>query len=250
MDRERTQETTVDQAEVAHFDTMAATWWDPHGKMRALHMINPVRIGYIRDAACRHFERDRKRLDCLTGLRILDIGCGAGLLSEPLARIGATVVGADPSATNIEMARVHARQSDLAVDYRAATAEDLADAGERFDIVLAMEVVEHVADVPLFVKRCAEMVKSGGLMIAATINRTVKSYLFIIVGAEYILGLLPRGTHHWEKLVTPDELETAMADNGLEVLDERGVTLDFLSGDLRLSDDTDVNYMVAAARPQ
>jgi 2-polyprenyl-6-hydroxyphenyl methylase / 3-demethylubiquinone-9 3-methyltransferase len=252
MNREIAQDigSTVDPAEVAHFDALAATWWDPRGKMRALHMINPVRIGYIRDAACRHFDRDRKRLDCLKGLRILDIGCGAGLLSEPLARIGAKVVGADPSETNIKMAQVHAQQSDLAIDYRPVTAEDLAGAGERFDVVLAMEVVEHVADMPLFVRRCAEMVKPGGLMIAATINRTTKSYLFAIVGAEYILGLLPRGTHHWEKLVTPEELETAMENNGLKVIDERGVTLDVFAGELRLSNDTDVNYMVLAERPR
>lgn len=241
---------TVDDAEVAHFDAMAASWWDPRGEMRALHMINPVRLGYIRDAACRHFHRDPKRLDCLQGLRILDIGCGAGLLSEPLARIGAAVVGADPSESNIKMAVVHASQSQLDIDYRAVTAEALADAGERFDVVLAMEVVEHVADLPLFVKRCAEMVKPGGLMVVATINRTVKSFALAIVGAEYILRLLPRGTHRWDKLVRPDELEAALTSNGLNVIDERGVTLDILAGELQLSDDLDVNYMLLAERPE
>jgi len=240
---------TVDAAEVAHFDAMAANWWDPQGEMRALHMINPVRIGYIRDAACRHFARDPRRLDCLQGLRILDIGCGAGLLSEPLARLGAAMVGADPGETNINMAKVHAAQSGLDIDYRAVTAEALADAGERFDIVLAMEVVEHVADVGLFVQRCAEMVKPGGLMVVATINRTLKSFAFIIVGAEYILRLLPRGTHQWDKLVRPDELEAAVERNGLKVVDERGVALDFLAGELMLSNDMDVNYMVLAERP-
>jgi len=240
---------TVDAAEVAHFDAMAANWWDPQGEMRALHMINPVRIGYVRDAACRHFARDPRRLDCLQGLRILDIGCGAGLLSEPLARLGAAVVGADPGETNIKMAKVHAAQSGLDIDYRAATAEALADAGERFDIVLAMEVVEHVADVGLFVQRCAEMVKPGGLMVVATINRTLKSFAFIIVGAEYILRLLPRGTHQWDKLVRPDELEAAVERNGLKVVDERGVALDFLAGELKLSNDMDVNYMMLAERP-
>ena len=251
MKRESLQEgnSTVDHAEVAHFDAMAETWWDPRGEMRALHMINPVRLAYIRDAACRHFQRDPRELECLQGLRILDIGCGAGLLSEPLARIGATVVGADASETNIEMAKAHASHSGLSIDYRAATAEQLADAGERFDIALAMEVVEHVADLHLFVRRCAEMVKPGGLMCVATINRTVKSFAFAIVGAEYILGLLPRGTHHWDKLVRPDELEAALERNGLKVIDERGVTLNILAGELQLSHDLDVNYMMLAERP-
>jgi 2-polyprenyl-6-hydroxyphenyl methylase / 3-demethylubiquinone-9 3-methyltransferase len=243
------QGSTVDEAEVAHFDALAESWWDPHGDMRALHMINPVRLRYIRDAACRHFGRDCSKLDCLRDLRILDIGCGAGILSEPLARIGAAMVGADASETNIRTAQAHAAQSGLAIDYRASAAEDLADAGERFDIVLAMEVVEHVADMPLFVKRCAEMVKPGGLMVVATINRTLKSFALAIVGAEYILGLLPRGTHHWDKLVRPDELEGALEENGLRVVDERGVILNILTGEMQLARDTDVNYMMVAKRP-
>jgi 2-polyprenyl-6-hydroxyphenyl methylase / 3-demethylubiquinone-9 3-methyltransferase len=239
---------TVDTAEVRHFDAMAESWWSPRGDMRTLHMINPVRLAFIRDAACRHFKRDPKQLDCLKGLRFLDIGCGGGILSEPLARIGAAMVGADPSIPNIEVARRHAAESGVDVDYRPVLAEELADAGERFDVVLAMEVVEHVADVALFVKRCAEMVKPGGLMIAATINRTMKSWAFAIVGAEYILRLLPLGTHHWDKFVTPAELEAAMAQNDLEVIDERGVTFNILSGELRLSTDMDVNYMLVAER--
>ena len=239
---------TVDTAEVRHFDAMADSWWSPRGDMRTLHMINPVRLAFVRDAACRHFRRDPKQLDCLKGLRFLDIGCGGGILSEPLARIGAAMVGADPSVPNIEVARRHAAESGVAVDYRPVLAEELADAGERFDVVLAMEVVEHVADVSLFVKRCAEMVNPGGLMIAATINRTMKSWMFAIVGAEYILRLLPLGTHHWDKFVTPAELEAAMAQHGLEVIDERGVTFNILSGELRLSTDMDVNYMLVAER--
>src|SRR5262245_1928738 len=248
MTREAKQDGTGDTAEIAHFDALAETWWDPRGEMRALHMINPVRLGYIRDAACRHFGRDPKALDCLGDLRILDIGCGAGVLSEPLARLGAAVVGADAADTIIAAARRHAAQSGLAIDYRPVTAEALADAGERFDIVLAMEVVEHVADVPLFVRRCAEMVKAGGLMVVATINRTLKSFAFIIVGAEYVLGLLPRGTHHWDKLVRPDELESALEENGMRIVDERGVILNIFTGQMQLSDDLDVNYMVVAER--
>ena len=251
MNRESKSDTsTVDSAEVAHFDAMAESWWSPRGDMRTLHMINPVRLAYIRDAACRHFQRDPKRLDCLKDLRFLDIGCGGGILSEPLARLGASVVGADPSVPNIEVARRHAAEHGVEVDYRPVLAEELADAGERFDVVLAMEVVEHVADVALFVKRCAEMVKPGGLMITATINRTMKSYAFAIVGAEYILRLLPLGTHHWDKFVTPDELEEAMENNGLRAIDERGVSFNIFSGELRLSTDMDVNYMVVAERPR
>ena len=173
----------------------------------------------IKEAACRRFGRDAKRLDSLAGLRILDIGCGGGILSEPLARLGADVVGADPAAANIEAARLHAAQGDLAIDYRVTTAEALADAGERFDVVLAMEVVEHVADVALFVTRCAEMVKPGGLMIVATLNRTLKSFALAIVGAEYVLGWLPRGTHQWDKFVTPNELEAALERHGLRVVE-------------------------------
>ena len=180
---------TVDDAEVARFSALAAEWWNPRGKMAVLHKFNPVRLGFIKEAACGHFGREQKRLDALAGLRILDIGCGGGILSEPLARLGAEVVGADPSVANIAAARLHAEEAGVPVDYRETTAEALADAGERFDIVLAMEVVEHVADVPLFVKRCAEMVKPGGLMVVATLNRTLKSFALAIVGAEYVLRL-------------------------------------------------------------
>ena len=239
---------TIDEAEVARFSALAATWWDPRGKMAVLHKFNPVRLAYIRDAACRRFERSPKALDSLKGLRILDIGCGGGILCEPLARLGASVVGADPAEKNIAAAKLHAEQGGLAVDYRATSAEALADAGERFDIVLAMEVVEHVADVTLFVKRCAEMVAPGGLMIAATINRTMKSFALAIVGAEYVLRWLPRGTHQWDKFVTPDELEIAMERAGLSTTDERGVIYNLLADRWELSTDTDVNYMVLAER--
>jgi 2-polyprenyl-6-hydroxyphenyl methylase/3-demethylubiquinone-9 3-methyltransferase len=217
--------------------------------MAPLHKLNPIRLGYIRDRGCRHFKRDAKQLDCLSGLRLLDIGCGGGILSEPLARIGAEVVGADPSEANIGVAQGHAEETGVTVDYRVTTAEDLADAGERFDVVLAMEVVEHVADVNLFVRRCAEMVKPGGLMIAATINRTLKSFALAIVGAEYVLRWLPRGTHQWDKFVTPNELEIAMERSGLRVTHERGVIYNPLADRWQLSSDTDVNYMLTAEKP-
>jgi 2-polyprenyl-6-hydroxyphenyl methylase / 3-demethylubiquinone-9 3-methyltransferase len=239
---------TVDQAEVERFSKLAADWWNPRGTMAPLHKFNPVRLAYIRDQAAAHFGREPKRLDCLKGLRILDIGCGGGILSEPLARIGAIVVGADPSAANIAVAKRHADQVGVIIDYRCTTAEALAEAGERFDIVLAMEVVEHVADVKLFVRRCAEMVKPGGLMITATLNRTLKSFALAIVGAEYILRWLPRGTHRWDKFVTPDELEMALEDAGLRRRGETGVIYNLLADKWQLSSDLDVNYLMTAEK--
>jgi 2-polyprenyl-6-hydroxyphenyl methylase/3-demethylubiquinone-9 3-methyltransferase len=243
-----TIQSTVDPEEVARFSALATEWWNPRGKMAPLHKFNPVRIGYVRDQAALRFGRDVKRLDSLKGLRILDIGCGGGLLSEPLARLGAGMVGVDPSETNIEAAKQHAEQSGLPIEYRCTTAEELAEAGEQFDIVLAMEVVEHVADVPLFVQSCAEMVKSGGLMIAATLNRTLKSFALAIVGAEYILRWLPVGSHRWDKFVTPNELEIALEQGGLRVTGSQGVIYNILADRWQLSSDTDVNYMLVAER--
>src|SRR3954462_4713007 len=232
---------TVDPVEVERFSALAAEWWNPRGKMAPLHKFNPVRIGYVRDQAAVRFARDAKRLDSMKGLRILDIGCGGGGFFEPLARLGAVMVGVDPSDTNIAAAKEHAAQSGLTIDYRCATAEELAEAGEEFDIVLAMEVVEHVADVPLFVQSCAAMVKPGGLMIAATLNRTLKSFALAIVGAEYVLRWLQRGTHQWDKFVTPQELETAIETGGLQVIGERGVIYNPFADRWQLSSDMDVN---------
>ena len=239
---------SVDQAEVERFSRHAANWWDARGPMAALHKFNPVRLGYIRDKAAERFGRDPKKLDCLKGLRMLDIGCGGGILSEPLARLGAQMVGADPSRENIAVASAHAQESGVTVDYRATTAEDLAAAGERFDVVLAMEVVEHVTDVDAFVATCASMVKPGGLMIAATLNRTLKSFALAIVGAEYVLRWLPRGTHQWDKFVTPKELEAAIERGGLQVTGERGVIYNPFADRWQLSSDMDVNYMLVAER--
>jgi len=239
---------SIDPDEVDQFARLGAQWWNPRGPMAALHKFNPVRLGYIRDEAVAHFSRDPKKLDCLSGLRILDIGCGGGILSEPLARLGAQVLGADPSEENIAVAAAHARDSGVSVDYRATTAEDLAAEGEQFDIVLAMEVVEHVINVDDFVATCAGMVKPDGLMIAATLNRTMKSFALAIVGAEYILRWLPRGTHQWDKFVTPEELERALVAGGLRVTAERGVIYNLLADRWQLSDDMDVNYMMVAAR--
>lgn len=241
---------TVDQAEVERFSALAAEWWDTGGKMAPLHKFNPVRIGYVRDRAAARFGRDARRLDSMKGLRILDIGCGGGILCEPLARLGAELVGIDPSETNIAAAREHASQGELSIDYRCTTAEELAETGASFNLVLAMEVVEHVADVPLFVKSCAALVEPQGLMIAATINRTLKSFALAIVGAEYILRWLPVGSHRWEKFVTPNELEIAMVQGGLRVLHEQGVIYNILADRWQLSTDTDVNYLVTAEPSQ
>jgi 2-polyprenyl-6-hydroxyphenyl methylase/3-demethylubiquinone-9 3-methyltransferase len=239
---------TVDDAEVGRFARLADQWWDTRGKMAVLHKFNPIRLNTIKQAACRRFGRDEKKLDALAGLRILDIGCGGGVLSEPLARLGASMVGADPATTNIEVAKLHAAQSGLEIDYRATTAEALADAGERFDIVLAMEVVEHVTDVELFVARCGEMVKPGGLMVVATLNRTLKSFALAIVGAEYVLRWLPRGTHQWDKFVTPNELEIALERASLRVIDQQGVIYNPLADRWQIARDMDVNYMLVAER--
>jgi 2-polyprenyl-6-hydroxyphenyl methylase/3-demethylubiquinone-9 3-methyltransferase len=241
---------SVDQAEIERFSRHAADWWNPRGPMAALHKFNPVRLGYIRDQAAAQFNRDPKKLDCLKGLRMLDIGCGGGILSEPLARLSAEMVGADPAEDNINAARAHAEAADVVVDYRATTAEDLAAANERFDVVLAMEVVEHVADVDAFVATCATTVRPGGLMIAATLNRTLKSFALAIVGAEYVLRWLPRGTHQWEKFVTPAELENAIERNALQVTGERGVIYNPFADRWQLSSDMDVNYMLVAQRPK
>lgn len=241
-------ETTVDPREVERFAALAAQWWNPRGTMKVLHKFNPVRLAYLREQLTARFDRDPRAIRPLEGLRLLDIGCGGGLLSEPLARMGAEVVGIDPAERNVSVASLHAEQSGVSVDYRATTAEALADAGERFDAVLAMEVVEHVADVSLFIRRAAEMVKPGGLMCAATLNRTKRSFALAIVGAEYVLGWLPRGTHDWSKFVTPDELEAAMAAGGLEVIEREGVIFNPLADEWRRSGDLSVNYMMLAER--
>lgn len=239
---------TIDQAEVDRFSAMAAEWWDPNGKFRPLHKFNPVRLAYIRDKVTARFGRDPNAALPFDGLRFLDVGCGGGLLCEPMTRLGASVVGVDPAERNIEVAKLHAAQSGLKIDYRATTAEALADEGERFDVVLNMEVVEHVSSVDLFIARTAEMVKPGGLMFVATINRTLKAHALAIIGAEYILRWLPRGTHQFEKLVCPAELEAALTQAGLEIVDRTGVTYSPLTDRWSRSKDMDVNYMLLASR--
>ena len=241
--------TTIDPEEVARFSALAEDWWDPAGPMRPLHRLNPTRLAYIRDRIAGHFGHETNKPEPLKGLGILDIGCGAGLVAEPLARLGAEVTGIDPADANIAAARVHAEESGLVVDYRATTAEALAAADAAFDAVLILEVVEHVADVPLFVASVAKLVRPGGLVVASTINRTLKAFALAIVGAEYVLRWLPRGTHSYDRLVTPSELAAAFGAAGLVATDETGVVYVPLADRWRLSSDTDVNYMMTATRP-
>lgn len=243
-------ESTANPEEIARFAAIAAEWWDPEGKFRPLHALNPARITFIRDRVCALFGRDPKAPRPFDGLHLLDIGCGGGLLSEPMARLGASVTGIDAGERMVEVARLHARQSELPIDYRVATPEKLAQAGQRFDVVLNMEVVEHVADLDLFLKACANLLKPGGAMVVATLNRTAKSYAFAIVGAEYVLRWLPRGTHDWRKFVKPSELAAGLRPHGVALKALKGVSYDPFQGDWRLTDDTAVNYLAFAVKDQ
>ncbi|MCC7254226.1 bifunctional 2-polyprenyl-6-hydroxyphenol methylase/3-demethylubiquinol 3-O-methyltransferase UbiG [Hyphomicrobium sp.] len=244
-----TAPTNLDQAEVDRFQDLAKAWWDPTGKFRPLHQIGPARLTFVRDELTRHFGRETGGLRPLDGLAVLDVGCGGGLMSEPLARLGARVTGIDPGERNIAIARGHAEPQALAIDYRVATVEELVAAGERYDAVVALEVVEHVPDVGAFVKSCADLVRPGGLLILSTLNRTVKSYALAIVAAEYVLGWLPRGTHQWERFVTPDELARHVAAAGLAPPRFMGFVYSPFRDAWSLDPDTDVNYLAAAAKP-
>jgi 2-polyprenyl-6-hydroxyphenyl methylase/3-demethylubiquinone-9 3-methyltransferase len=240
---------SLDPAEVARFSAMARDWWDPSGPLAPLHRLNPTRLAWIRDRIAGHFGSDPASASPAKNLTALDIGCGSGLVTEPLARMGAAVTGIDPAPENITVARHHAEGEGLAIDYRAETAEALAERGETFDVVLILEVVEHVADVPAFVKTAGALVRPGGLFLASTINRTLKAWALAIVGAEYVLRWLPRGTHSYDKLVTPNELASALVAAGLEVTAETGVMYVPLADRWRLTSDMDVNYMMTAKRP-
>jgi len=239
---------SIDPAEVAKFSAMAAEWWDPQGKFAPLHRFNPVRLAFIRAEAAAHFGRDARSLRPFEGLTLLDIGCGGGLLSEPMARLGFAVTGADASDRNIGTASAHAAQSGLAIAYRATSAEALAAEGAKFDVVLNMEVVEHVADVPAYLAACTAMVKPGGLTMVATLNKTLKSLALAKIGAEYVLNWLPRGTHDWNRFIPPAELQKSLEESGLTIMKTQGVSFDPLNWDWHLSSDVDVNYMVVARR--
>ncbi|MHA1127363.1 MAG: bifunctional 2-polyprenyl-6-hydroxyphenol methylase/3-demethylubiquinol 3-O-methyltransferase UbiG [Alphaproteobacteria bacterium] len=241
---------TVDPAEVAKFEAMAAEWWDPKGKFKPLHEMNPIRLEYIVQQICAEFGRDPNSLRPFEGLRLLDIGCGGGLLSEPMARLGATVIGADPASGNIPVARLHAEQSGLDIDYRNTTAEALAEAIEQFDVVLNMEVVEHVADPLAFITTCQKLLKPKGLMLCSTINRNPKSYALAIFGAEVVMRWLPRGTHEWAKFITPDELVELIESAGLKAVDRKGFVFNPILWSWSISDrDLSVNYVTASVKP-
>lgn len=246
----QTHQTTVDPQEIAKFEAMAAEWWDPNGKFKPLHMLNPCRLDYITTQIAAEFDRDLTQANPFVGLRILDIGCGGGLLAEPMARLGADVVGADAAERNIPVAQVHAEQSGLTIDYRHTTAEDMAAAGEQFDVVLNMEVVEHVADPLGYLTACHDLLKPGGLHICSTINRNPKSYVMAIIGAEHVMRWLPKGTHEWSKFITPDELFELMRKAGLDPVDKQGFVFNPLTWGWKLSHrDLSVNYVTASLKP-
>ncbi|PTE23817.1 bifunctional 3-demethylubiquinol 3-O-methyltransferase/2-polyprenyl-6-hydroxyphenol methylase [Cereibacter changlensis JA139] len=240
---------TIDAAEVAKFEAMAAEWWNPHGKFKPLHQMNPCRLDYITSQIAAEFDRDLSAAQPFAGLRILDIGCGGGLLSEPMARLGATVVGADAAPRNIPVAQLHAKQSGLEIDYRHTTAEALAAAGEQFDVVLNMEVVEHVADPLGYLTACRELLKPGGLMVCSTLNRNAKSFAMAIVGAEWVMRWLPKGTHDWAKFITPEELYGLIRQAGLEPVDRKGMVFNPVTWSWSLSSrDLSVNYVTASVK--
>ncbi len=242
-------ESTLDPAEVERFARMAQEWWDPNGKFRPLHKLGPARLQFIRDRIAGHFKRDTAQLRPLNGLRVLDIGCGGGLVAEPVTRLGADVTGIDPASESIAAARAHASEVGLDIDYRSTTVEALFQERATFDAVLCLEVVEHVPDPGAFLKLCAGLIKPGGLLVASTINRTVKAYVLAIVGAEYVMRWLPIGTHQWERFVTPDELARYCAAAGLGPAFSDGIVYSPLTDRWSLSSDTDVNFMAAAAKP-
>jgi len=247
--KEFAMQTTIDPAEVAKFEAMAAEWWDPAGKFKPLHMLNPCRLDYITSQIAAEFDRDLTAPRPFAGLRLLDIGCGGGLLSEPMARLGADVVGADAAPRNIPVARLHAEQSGLAIDYRHTTAEDMAAAGERFDVVLNMEVVEHVSDPLAYLTACHDLLKPGGLMVCSTLNRNPKSYLMAIIGAEHVMRWLPKGTHDWNRFITPDELYDLIRRAGLDPVDRKGMVFSPLGWSWSLSArDLSCNYVTASVK--
>jgi len=240
---------TVDPAEIEKFQAMAAEWWDENGKFKPLHMLNPCRLDYITSQIAGEFDRDLKTDKPFAGLRILDIGCGGGLLSEPMARLGADVVGADAAERNIPVAQVHAEQSGLTIDYRHTTAEAMAEAGEQFDVVLNMEVVEHVSSPIDYLTACQQLLKPGGLQICSTLNRNPKSFMMAIIGAEHVMRWLPKGTHEWSKFITPDELFDLLRNAGLTPVDRKGFVFNPITWSWSLSArDLSVNYVTASTK--
>jgi len=240
---------TVDPAEIERFARIANEWWDPRGKFAPLHRLNPVRLGFIRDRAAAHWQRDPLSGTPLHGLSVLDIGCGGGLICEPMARLGATVTGIDAAERNVTVARLHAAGQELAIDYRESTAEAMASGGAQFDIVLALEIVEHVSDVDLFLQSCGRLTRPGGLVFLSTLNRTAKAWALAIAGAEYALRWLPRGTHDWRKFLKPSEVVRGLRRAGVEPQEIAGVVYGPLSRTWSLNrNDLDVNYMLYGSK--
>lgn len=256
---------SLDPEEIARFTKISSQWWDETGPFRPLHHLNPTRIRFIRDQIMGHYNRSfsetaynldehpipsshTPNLKIFQGLSVLDVGCGGGLVCEPLCRLGATVTGIDGSGPTVEVAKAHGALMGLDIDYRPLSLESLAESGETFDVVLALEIVEHVANVPSFVASCTQVLKPGGLIIFSTLNRTVKSYLMGIIGAEYVMQWVPKGTHEWSKFLTPAELASPMRDNGLSVTHVRGMAFSLLKWDWELGTDTDVNYFITAVK--
>lgn len=247
MNAPSTTATSVDPAEIAKFEAMAAEWWDPNGKFRPLHMLQPCRLDYVTRQIAAEFDRDLTGPRPFSGLTLVDIGCGGGLLSEPMARLGAEVTGIDAAARNIPVAAAHARQSGLAIDYRHTTAEAVAAEGARFDVVLALEVIEHVTDPAGFLSTCRDLLNPGGLIVLSTLNRNPKSFVMGIVGAEYVMRWLPKGTHEWRRFITPDELLTLLSGAGLDPVDRKGFVFNPFAWSFSISDrDLSVNYAVSA----
>ena len=239
---------SVDAVEIERFAALAEEWWDPHGAFRPLHKLNPARLEYLRDGICRHFGRDSHAPRPLSGLTFVDIGCGGGLIAEPMARLGAKVTGIDATEKNVGVAALHARQMGLEIDYRFAAAEELAAEGKRFDVVLNLEVIEHVADVDAFLTACRQLIKPDGVMVFSTLNRTAKAFALAIIGAEYVMRWLPPGTHDWQKFLKPSELSAAMRDSGFMVADLAGLAYSPISDAWRVTRDVSVNYL-GLARP-
>jgi 2-polyprenyl-6-hydroxyphenyl methylase / 3-demethylubiquinone-9 3-methyltransferase len=239
---------TVDPEEIGRFAARADTWWDPDGSFRPLHLLNPTRLGFIRQHLVRHFGRDFLSLRPFEGLRLLDIGCGGGLIAEPMARLGFAVTGVDADPAAIAVAQSHAQATGLSIDYRVATAESISGADQRFDAVLALEIIEHVADSGVFLGCVGALTKPWGAFIGATLNRTARSFALAIIAAEYLFGWLPRGTHDWRKFIRPSEFVLGLRRNGIHTTQIAGVSYDLARGEWLLSQDLEVNYMLMAVR--
>jgi 2-polyprenyl-6-hydroxyphenyl methylase / 3-demethylubiquinone-9 3-methyltransferase len=239
---------TVAPEEIDRFAAQAGSWWDPEGSFHPLHRLNPARLGFIRQQLVAHFGRNATSLRPFEGLNLLDIGCGGGLIAEPMARLGFAVTGIDAAAEAIAVAHAHAEGTGLSIEYRTATAESVADSAQRFDVVLALEIIEHVADPPVLLGCIGVLVKQGGAFIGATLNRTTRSFATAIIGAEYVLGWLPRGTHDWRKFMRPSEFVLGLRRNGLRPTELAGISYDLVRGEWSLSRDLDVNFMIMAKR--